>query len=249
VEPAPIDDADLSALPAGWRWAALEQVCEIVGGITVDSKRDGADLVEVPYLRVANVQRGYLKLHQMKTIKAPPAAVAKLALRPNDLLMNEGGDRDKLGRGWVWNGEIPNCIHQNHVYRARPYLASVDARFLSHYFNEIGRAFFSDAATQTVNLASVNMSKVSRAPVPIPPAAEIAEIMQRIADTLEQTESALAQAEQASQLRQSILHAAFTGRLVPQDPADEPAAALLARLRAAPPPARRTRSAQRALRV
>ena len=93
------------------------------------------------------------------------------------------------------------------------------------------------------------MSKVSRAPVPIPPAAEIAEIMRRIADTLEQTESALAQAEHASQLRQSILHAAFTGRLVPQDPADEPAAALLARLRAAPPPARRTRSAQRALRV
>ena len=138
-------------LPAGWEWAALGQVCEIVGGITVDSKRDGADLVEVPYLRVANVQRGYLKLQQVKTIKAPPAAIAKIALRPNDLLMNEGGDRDKLGRGWVWNGEIPNCIHQNHVYRARPFLAAIDARFLSHYFNEIGRAFFFDAATQTVN--------------------------------------------------------------------------------------------------
>jgi type I restriction enzyme S subunit len=241
VEPTPPDLTDLPRLPEGWVWASLEQICEIVGGITVDSKRDGSDLIEVPYLRVANVQRGYLKLAQMKTIKAPPVIIEKLLLQPNDLLMNEGGDRDKLGRGWVWNGELPACIHQNHVYRARPYLASIDARFLSHYLNEIGRAFFFDAATQTVNLASVNMSKVSRAPVPFPPEAEIAEIIRMVGDMLAQTERGMTAAEQTQELRQSILHAAFTGRLVPQNSTDEPAAALLARVRATAAPSHRAR--------
>ena len=146
-------------------------------------------------------------------------------LRSNDVLLNEGGDRDKLGRGWVWDGQIEPCIHQNHVFRARPYLPELDGRFISHYLNELGRSYFFSNATQTVNLASISLRAVLGTPIPVPPLAEIAEIVKRTAE-LETTVSVpMVSEDSGSQLRQSILHAAFTGRLVPQDPADEPAAA------------------------
>lgn len=104
-----------TALSGDWPWTTLGDIAEIAGGVTKDSKRqDDPGLVEVPYLRVANVQRGFLDLGSVATIRVAPEKVSALALRPGDVLFNEGGDRDKLGRGWVWNGEIEPCIHQNH---------------------------------------------------------------------------------------------------------------------------------------
>ena len=232
---------DLPQLPSSWRWVPLWRLCEIIGGITVDAKRSGEDLVDVPYLRVANVQRGRLDLGTLKTLKASPDQIARLALRPNDILLNEGGDRDKLGRGWVWEGQVETCIHQNHVFRARPYLPGLDGRFISHYLNELGRNYFFKKATQTVNLASISLRTVLAVPIPVPPLPEITEIVRRITEIETAAFTPFLPNEYGSQLRQSILHAAFTGRLVPQDPADEPAEALLARLRATPTPARRPR--------
>ncbi len=89
----------------------------------------------LPYLRVANVQRGYLDLSEMKEIEATEDEIADLQLREGDVLFNEGGDRDKLGRGWVWRGELPECIHQNHVFRARLHAGVADPKFVSWYGN------------------------------------------------------------------------------------------------------------------
>jgi len=83
----------------------LGEIADVVGGVTKDSKKQSnPTFVEVPYLRVANVQRGYLELREVATIRVPPEKLRKLRLEPGDILFNEGGDRDKLGRGWVWNG-------------------------------------------------------------------------------------------------------------------------------------------------
>lgn len=232
---------DLPQLPSSWRWVPLWQLCHVIGGITVDAKRSGEDLVDVPYLRVANVQRGRLDLGTLKTLRASPDQIARLALRPNDVLLNEGGDRDKLGRGWVWEGQVETCIHQNHVFRARPYLPGLDGRFISHYLNDLGRSYFFNKATQTVNLASISLRTVLAVPIPVPPLPEITEIVRRITEIETAAFTPFLPNEHGSQLRQSILHAAFTGRLVPQDPTDEPAEALLARLRATPTAARRPR--------
>src|SRR4051794_21359658 len=110
----------LPELPRGWAWATLRQIAELKGGITKGQRRANNVLIrEVPYLRVANVQRGFLDLAEVKTIEAEEDEIAELRLRAGDVLFNEGGDRDKLGRGWIWRGEIPECIHQNHVFRAR----------------------------------------------------------------------------------------------------------------------------------
>lgn len=223
-------------LPPGWVWARLDELCAITGGITVDAKRTGSDLVEVPYLRVANVQRGRLDLRTVKTIRVPGNRLEQLRLQPGDVLLNEGGDRDKVGRGWVWEGQIEDCVFQNHVFRARPRGPDVNPYFLSHYLNEAARGYFLAGAKQTTNLASISLSKVAATPVAVPPAAEQTRIVAEITVSfteMDEAEAALARAQDAlTSLRQSILFTAFTGRLVSQEPTDQPAATLLQRLKA-----------------
>jgi predicted GIY-YIG superfamily endonuclease len=110
------DTLELPPLPEGWVWARLDAVAALKGGITVDKNRKSAHARMIPYLRVANVQRGYLDLAEVKKIEAPETAINELRLEPGDVLFTEGGDRDKLGRGWIWEGQLPECIHQNHVF-------------------------------------------------------------------------------------------------------------------------------------
>ena len=92
----------------------------------------------MPYLRVANVQRGYLDMSEVKTILATHPDIRELTLKYGDVLFNEGGDRDKLGRGWVWRDEVAECIHQNHVFRMRPFLPDIQPELISHHGNTFG---------------------------------------------------------------------------------------------------------------
>src|SRR5205085_6907961 len=110
------------------------------------------NLRPVPYLRVANVQRGFLDLGEVSKIDATEEEVAELRLEEGDVLFNEGGDRDKLGRGWIWRGELPDCIHQNHVFRARIRSGLADPKYLSWYGNSAGQAYFIAEGKQTTNL-------------------------------------------------------------------------------------------------
>lgn len=142
------------------------------GGITVDSKRADPSARSIAYLRVANVQRGYLDLSEIKEIKASETDIDELSLVYGDILFNEGGDRDKLGRGWIWENQVPNCIHQNHVFRARVFLPDLSPKLVSWWGNTFGKNYFQKAGKQTTNLASINIGKLSEFPVPIPPAAE-----------------------------------------------------------------------------
>src|SRR5207244_3177487 len=95
-----------------------------------------------------------------------------LTLIPGDVLFTEGGDRGTLGRGWVWRGEIPECIHQNHIFRARLYSSEMQPKFVSWYGNSLAQEYFKREGKQTTNLASINLTKLSALPIPIPPAAE-----------------------------------------------------------------------------
>lgn len=226
------DDA-LPRLPESWAWSRLGEIGEIVGGVTVDKKRKAVDPVTVPYLRVANVQRGYLDLSEVKSITVERSVAQALVLKRGDILLNEGGDRDKIGRGWIWDGQIEGCIHQNHVFRVRLYDVSLNPYFLSHYANEMGRRFFVEKGKQTTNLASISMSKVSQLPVPLVPAAELAALMRVLNEALITTldvEADIQSSPSTHSFRQSVLKAAFEGRLVEQNPRDEPAEILLARL-------------------
>ena len=236
-EPSAPDTSALPQLPEGWAWATLSQISELKGGVTKGQRyRDGEELREIPYLRVANVQRGYLDLQKLSTIETTQKVIDQLRLIPGDVLFTEGGDRDKLGRGWVWKGELDECIHQNHVFRARLLTHSVIPEMVSWWGNSFGQEFFAKVGKQTTNLASINLNVLSQFPIPLPPLAEqrriVAEVERRLSVVQQAEATVEASLARAERLRQSILKQAFSGRLVPQDPDDEPASALLERIRA-----------------
>lgn len=237
--PQPIspDLKDLPELPNGWEWASLDMLGEIASGVAKGTKRS-SDVAtrEVHYLRVANVQRGFLNLAHVKTIEATEKDIAELRLRSGDVLFNEGGDLDKLGRGWVWRGEVVECIHQNHVFRMRPALPATPSELISHHGNTFGKQWFKTAGKQTTNLASINLTLLRSFPVPVAPEVEAHEIVSRLEPLLtvaDEQERAISRSiAQATAQRKNILKAAFAGQLVPQDPNDEPASKLLERIRA-----------------
>jgi type I restriction enzyme S subunit len=214
VEPTPVIE-NLPELPPGWCWATLQELAFLSGGVTVDKKRKPAQPIDVPYLRVANVQRGHLDLDVIKAITIDAADIEALRLRDGDILLNEGGDRDKVGRGWVWREELPTCVHQNHVFKARPATDAIRSELVSIYLNELGRRFFLDESKQTTNLASIAISKVSAAPVAVPPPAEADVIIGMLADLMagDLSPSIRDGLALAGNLRQSILAAAFRGEL------------------------------------
>ncbi|MGC2742990.1 MAG: restriction endonuclease subunit S, partial [Candidatus Angelobacter sp.] len=234
-EPSQLDTTGLPQLPETWAWASLEMVAGIGSGISVSKNRLVKNPVELPYLRVANVMRGYFDLSEIKTIRLEKDRVADYLLRAGDILFTEGGDRDKLGRGWVWEDQIRRCVHQNHVFRVRPFEQSLlNPKLVSHWGNTFGQSFFIKHGTQTTNLASINRGVLSKLPIPIPPLEEQAEIIVQVERRLaaaNRLDSKLSrQLELARTTRDSLLRQAFTGELVPQDQQDEPATLLLDRI-------------------
>jgi type I restriction enzyme S subunit len=160
----------LGEVPAHWKISRLKFVASVQ---TVAKGKDytGKNTTEVAYLRVANVQDGYLALDDIATIVIPIEDLARYRLQPGDVLMNEGGDFDKLGRGHIWNGEIESCIHQNHVFAVRPRQVS------SAWVNKItssdyAQFYFMTRSKQSTNLASISSTNVMELPLLLPPEAE-----------------------------------------------------------------------------
>lgn len=216
TEPEPVDTTALPELPDSWCWTRVELITELAGGLTKGKKRKSdKELREVPYLRVANVQRGYLDLEEIKTIEATEEEIQSLALQHGDVLFNEGGDIDKLGRGWVWQDELRTCIHQNHVFRARMIGDALHPMLLSHHGNSgFAQKYFLMSGKQTTNLASINMTKLRALPVPVPPVAEQAALLEVLNAVLASVAGVQAHATtceaRLTRLAQAVLAQAFS---------------------------------------
>ena len=158
----------LGEVPVHWTVTRLKFVACVRTGIAL-GKSFGNKLVrEYPYLRVANVQDGYLDLAEVKSIAVPAEEAFLYHLRAGDVLMNEGGDADKLGRGAIWTGQISPCLHQNHVFAVRPRRISAD--WLSSWISSgIAKAYFESHAKRSTNLASISASNLSEMPLLKPP--------------------------------------------------------------------------------
>ncbi len=168
-------------LPTAWAQTTFDDVFLIVSGVTKGQTISSEAAVEVPYLRVANVQRGHLDLSIVKMIEVRRAELHRYLLQNGDVLMTEGGDWDKLGRAAIWRGEIKTCIHQNHVFRVRPATEDVLSEWVALYVNSPqGRAFFENASKQTTNLASINMTQLRGCSLPLPPIEEQHRIVARV---------------------------------------------------------------------
>jgi len=173
---------NVGSIPEDWENKQLSEVAEIRSGIAKNSNVTVSDPVSVHYLRVANVQDGYLDLTDMSQIQLPKGELSRFAVLPGDLLMNEGGDRDKLGRGAIWNGQYQPCVHQNHVFVVRC-RSAILPEFLNHWTSSSqARRYFLVAGKQTTNLASINKTALGELPVVVPRLVEQSAIATALSD-------------------------------------------------------------------
>jgi type I restriction enzyme, S subunit len=192
----------------------LEQIAEVVSGVAKGRKFNGRLPVEVPYLRVANVQAGHLDLSEIKTIKALPEEVKELGLRKGDVLLTEGGDFDKLGRGAMLEQDLPNCIHQNHVFRVRVEQSKLNPVYFAKFLlTGEARGYFLGCAKRTTNLASINMTQLRGLPVLLPPLPLQKEFAARVSEIRAMQAEQTASRRRLDELFQSMLHRAFSGEL------------------------------------
>ncbi len=193
---------------------SLVEIAEVVSGVTKGRRFNGAATRVVPYLRVANVQDGFLELSEIKTIEALTAEVPKLALQQGDVVMTEGGDFDKLGRGALWEHNVPDCIHQNHVFRVR-----VNRRFLlPEYFNVFlrttrAKSYFLSCAKKTSNLASINITQLKALPVPLPKIALQEIFVRELRKSQQYKTNIKAHTDEVNNLFNSLVQRAFRGEL------------------------------------
>jgi len=154
-----------------WRESMLlGDAADIVSGVTIGRKLEGKSTRTVPYLAVVNVQDRHLDFSVTKTTEATEEEIQRYRLKRNDLLLTEGGDPDKLGRGTLWNDELPECIHQNHVFRVRLRSGELTPLFLSWLIgSQRGKRYFLRSAKQTTGIASINMTQLRAFPLLIPP--------------------------------------------------------------------------------
>jgi type I restriction enzyme S subunit len=203
-------------LQQGLDYAATLDIPFVLSGVTKGKKVAANEAVDAPYLRVANVQRGYLDLSVVKKIAVRKADEERYSLRRGDVLMTEGGDWDKLGRAAIWREEIPGCIHQSHIFRVRPPSDDIAPEWVITYVNSLlGRAFFEHASKQTTNLASINMTQLRGCPFPLPPLGEQQRIVAKIDELMVLCDRLEASLTAAAGTRHRLLEAVLAGALAP----------------------------------
>jgi type I restriction enzyme, S subunit len=191
----------------------LRQVAMIRSGITKNSGTKIQNPVKVNYLSVANVQDGFFDLSEISKIEIPRHEVAKYSVLAGDVLMNEGGDLDKLGRGAVWQGLDEPCVHQNHVFVVRP-APSLSSSYLNSWISSsIARDYFLIAGKQTTNLASISKSSLGDLPIHLPSLEE----QEAIADILDTIDSEIGRLEERHTktiaLKQGMMQQLLTGKI------------------------------------
>lgn len=208
-------------IPKAWPVRKLGSMARIVSGVTLGSQASGSGGLEVPYLRVANVQDGYLDLTDIKTVRITRKELEQLRLQVGDVLMNEGGDFDKLGRGAVWSGEIENCVYQNHVFRVRTNSSDLLPYFLAFYSeSNFGKKYFLISSKQSTNLASINSTQLHAYPIALPSREEQQAIIERISAANGRIEVMKAEAGKLRNQKCGLMHDLLTGKVLVK--VDEP---------------------------
>jgi type I restriction enzyme S subunit len=176
------------------------------------------ETVTLPYLRVANVQSGHLDLDSVSEITVARLTAQSAMLKCGDVLMTEGGDLDKLGRGAVWRGQIKNCLHQNHVFAVRPDQRKLVPEYLAMLTRTAyARSYFESTGTKTTNLASTSSSKIRDFKIPLIDVSAQASAFRDVDEWLKDVgrlETVLKQQHSIlAERRQALITAAVTGQI------------------------------------
>lgn len=204
------------------KWSFLAEIATVESGLTLGSGPSGPSSVELPYLRVANVQDGHIDTREMKTVRVLRNQVSRYAVETGDVLLTEGGDFDKLGRGAVWDGHINPCLHQNHIFRIRCRHDLIIPEYLALYTaSRSGRRYFLSVAKQTTNLASINSTQLKAMLVPLPPLSEQERMLRTLRAARSETAAERATLEKLRMVKKGLMDDLLTGRVCVGEPRDE----------------------------
>lgn len=214
----PTGDVWLPRIPKGWTLKRLKHLGQVRSGLAKGKKHDaGTETLELPYMRVANVQDGHIDLSDVATLEVAADDVERYSLAVGDVLMNEGGDYDKLGRGAVWEGKVAPCLHQNHVFAVRlddvawaPWVSALTRTAYAKFY-------FMNNSKQSTNLASISQSNVKEWPVVMPPEDIRDELLEQLAAELKRADDLIEHVEleikTLAELRSATIADAVLGRI------------------------------------
>lgn len=209
----PQKQTEIGPVPESWEVVPLSECAVVQTGIAKGRKVNAKEAVEVPYLRVANVQDGYLELSEMKTITIRKNEQQRFALQDGDVVLTEGGDFDKLGRGFIWHGQIANCVHQNHVFAVRPDRTRISSEFFAYQSQSpYGKSYFLSVAHKTTNLACINTTKLKAFPVLLPPQDQQKDIVEACSSIDGKIRNATNKKAQLDDLFRTLLHELMTAK-------------------------------------
>jgi type I restriction enzyme S subunit len=222
----------LAVVPSSWAWDVLGwMTCGVEYGSAAKSSESGTHVV----LRMGNLQNGKLDWSDL-AFSSDAAEVEQYLLQPGDVLFNRTNSPEWVGKTAIYRGERP-ALFAGYLIRVNHSPKVVLSDYLNRFLNSsVAKQHGNTVKTDGVNQSNINGDKLANYPFPYCSLAEQQEIVRILEETvslIERTEADIEiNLQKAEALRQSILKKAFAGELVPQDPADEPAAALLARIRA-----------------
>jgi type I restriction enzyme S subunit len=232
-EPSPPDVSVLPQLPSGWCWTSVGQVSEFTR--YGSSAKTNADSSGVPVARMGNIQVGKLVMGDVKYLPHQHTEFPELILESGDILFNRTNSAELVGKTAVYRGHPSPCSYASYLISVR-LLPGCYPDLVAYFINStLGRQWVKSVVNQQCGQANVNGTKLQSLAIPLPPLAEqqaIVDEVEWLFSIMTATEAYIAASlKRATRLRQSILKEAFAGRLVPQDPSDEPASALLERIR------------------
>ena len=218
-------------IPDSWGWVRLGELFQHNTGKALNASNRTGQLKQ--YITTSNLYWNRFELDNLKEMHFSDSEVEKCTVVKGDLLVCEGGD---IGRAAIWSYDYPMCI-QNHIHRLRAYLP-LCTRFFYYLFDLYKHAGW--IGGKGIGIQGLSSNAIHSLLFPFPPLAEQYRIvdaidtMQPYTDSYAIVESSLDKLNSTfpEALKKSILQEAVQGKLVPQDPSDEPAEALLERIRA-----------------
>jgi len=211
----PVEHDELGGTyPLQWSITRFDNLANITGGVTKGRKLKDRKTSNYPFLRVANVQRGYFLLDEIHEIEIPIDEYDRYVLKEGDILIIEGGDWDKVGRTAIWQGQLEDCLHQNHVFKARMFSERIEKEWIELIFNSsVGKQYWASASKQTTNLASINMAQVRSFPVPLPSQEEQRRILYKLKTLLAICDELIDEIKKSQEVQEKFSKAAINSIL------------------------------------